>query len=178
MMNDTHFFDKKRGFVEWAIDLTSRGVPANARIVIGYDLMSWSLKASIARESQTPAWATTVLRLPVTASQAREVWDAIQGENLCLFFFHEQYIGGILVAARNGAWKSLDDRYLPHGKGSFREISYEEAEKILNNKKIWTASMLRRRCSAWDVGCCMLPVLRHKLTKESERVCWSSGFWA
>jgi hypothetical protein len=98
---------------------------------IGYDLMSWSLKATIAPSGDEPPWAIMALPFPVTASEARDLWNSIQEENLCLFFFLEEYIGGILVAARNGAWKSLDDRYLPHSKSSFIEISYEDGRLVI-----------------------------------------------
>ena len=163
-MDTVQVFETKRAFVEWAASLSPQAVSAGARVFVGYDLMSWSLKATVAQEGSGIDWAITNLPLPIKKSLAKELWDTIQEENLCLFFFHEQYIGGILVAARNGVWRSLDDRFLPYRKDSFVEIPAEEAEKLLNNNRIWTS--LIAESHSFGIGCRLLHATASRSRKE------------
>ena len=121
-VDSVRVFEKKRDFLEWARRLSYMPAAADSRLFVGYELISWALKATVGARHQKPAWAITEMTLPITPIQAKQAWDTIQEENLCLFFYLEQYVGGILVAVRNGVWKSLDNRYLPHNKGSFAEI--------------------------------------------------------
>lgn len=168
-MDEIHIFGKKREFIEWATSIQSQTTQPDARAFVGYEPISWSLKGTIAQESQRPAWAITGLPLPIKASQAKQVWDSVQEENLCLFFYLELHFGVILVGARNGAWRSLDDRHLPHKKDAFTELSDDDAKKLVIDKKAW--SELVGEVQLFGMGCRVL--LRHSLSCGGNPA-WSS----
>lgn len=138
-MSATDIFQTKREFVRWIRNLSAPKGDVHMRVVVGYDLISWSLKAAVAPQHEVPAWAGAVLPLPISAKQAAEIWDATQEENLCLYFYLEKGFGAIIVAARNGIWKALDERYLPFKKGEFTELSYENAKTMVRDSKVWSA---------------------------------------
>jgi len=153
-MSTIHLFDKKREFVEWVKGVSSQISGSEMWAAFGYDPISWSLKAATTHSSEKPDWANVVLRLPISARQAGQVWGSIQEENLCLFYLLEVELGSILVAARNGAWCSLDDRFLSYRKGAFSELCYDDACKLVDDNKIWSA--LCREVRMFGVGCRVL----------------------
>ncbi|MFZ5833616.1 MAG: hypothetical protein ACOY3P_26305 [Planctomycetota bacterium] len=153
-MQTTHLFAKKREFMEWIRAISSGTSEPHTRVVFGYDPISWSVKAIVVAQGHKPLWGISELTLPIRASQAREVWDSIQEDNLCLFFCLKLDLGIILVAARNGAWRSLDDQYLPYKKSLFAEVSDNEAKKLVGDSEAWSA--LCREVQLFGVGCRVL----------------------
>lgn len=138
-MSTIQLFGTKRQFIEWVTALSAPMLPPEPVIVLGYDPVSWSLKAMVMQGTDSPAWGKVALPLPMNATQASDIWDSIQGDNLCHFFLLEMDIGTIVAAARNGLWQSLDNRSLPFEKTAFTELSYDDAKKIVGDSKVWSA---------------------------------------
>ncbi len=72
-------------------------------------------------------------------AEARQIWDTTHEEYLCLFFQLELYVQPIVVAVRQGVWRSIDDTYLSRRKCEFREITDQEAEQLVGESETWSA---------------------------------------
>lgn len=153
-MDQLHSFTEKRKFIAWIKALSSRSHNADIRVVFGYDPISWSLRATAVHGTERPPWATTELPLPIDVSQAQDIWDSIQHDNLCLFLCLELTCDLIVVAVRNGLWRALDDRYLSYPKNAFTELTYDDAKTLINDSRLWSA--LCGEVQMFGVGCRLL----------------------
>src|SRR6188768_3690822 len=110
MSHNDQSFGSEASFVKWVTDHARDG----NRLVIGYELRTWRLRAAIVDEHAIcPPWSQREVALPVKKKELQAIWREFNEANFILFFLCEGAVETILVAARNGLWRSLDERYMP-----------------------------------------------------------------
>ena len=138
IMQQVHLFREEKLFSDWVTAIIPSTENQLTAVALGYDLLNWQLKATLISNDEVPDWAIDEIRLPVARSIATATWDKIANEFLCLFFFFSNDDATVLVAARNGAWKTIDDRFLSFRKTDFQEVEFEQAERLVNDKEKWS----------------------------------------
>ncbi len=130
-------FKSKGRFVLWIKDIIARrrkGELTNHVLSIGYDPLSWRLSAAMTSATEYPDWVKYRREIPTTLVAAKDIWDTIHEQYLCLYFVHEMPLGRTVVGVRKGIWDSLPDEMLPHPRSSFKEVSDEDAEELLGDR--------------------------------------------
>ena len=158
-------FENLRDFVRWIglqIKKYSNSPNEQSRLFVGYDLISWRLRAAIGSVENCPEWASSSFPLQSALAEAGNIWGSTHEQHLCLFFRHDLYVHHIIVAVRNGLWRFLDDRFLPHKKEGFVEISDDEMKKLFGASKAWTG--MCGEAQMFGIGCRV--ILRQGLSKE------------
>lgn len=131
-------FEEQEPFVEWLEEERSANSHESV-LFVGYNPVSWHVLAGIGPKDAKPEWAYRTLPVPQTRREAEDIWNDMHEEHLCLLFHVDLYVQDMIVAIRQGIWKSIDDTYLAQPRQKFTEITDEEAQNLIDDPRMWSA---------------------------------------